>query len=94
MSKCIKCGSYAFNLYKEGIDQGNLCDVHYWQGRANRAEAAAQPAAPTNYGTGHCSCIECLKPTERTCGGRYDGMGQCTHLKTPSKDTALKGVAL
>lgn len=25
------CGSYAFNLQKEGIDQGNLCDVHYWQ---------------------------------------------------------------
>jgi len=39
MNKCIKCGSYAFNLYKEGIDQGGLCDVHYWQGRAHRAEA-------------------------------------------------------
>lgn len=50
MNKCIKCGSYAFNLYKEGIDQGGLCDVHYWQGRAHRAEAlmsfqdGAQPA--------------------------------------------------
>lgn len=32
--KCIKCGSYAFNLYKEDIDQGDLCDVHYWQGGA------------------------------------------------------------
>jgi hypothetical protein len=39
MNKCIKCGSYAFNLYKEDIDQGGLCDVHYWQGRAHRAEA-------------------------------------------------------
>ena len=25
------CGSYAFNLEKEGIDQGALCDRHYWQ---------------------------------------------------------------
>jgi hypothetical protein len=58
------------------------------------AQSEVLPAAPANCGTGHCSCIECLKPTERTCGGRYDGMGQCTHLKTPSKDTALKGVAL
>ena len=48
MSNCIKCGSYAFNLYKEGIDQGGLCDVHYWQGRAHRAEALAeQPAQRT-----------------------------------------------
>ena len=45
MSKCIKCGSYAFNLYKEGIDQGGLCDVHYWQGRAHRAEALAEQPA-------------------------------------------------
>ena len=44
MTKCIKCGSYAFNLYKENIDQGGFCDVHYWQGRAHRAEALAQPA--------------------------------------------------
>jgi len=42
MKKCIKCGSHAFNLYMENIDQGDLCDVHYWQDRANRAEA--QPA--------------------------------------------------
>jgi hypothetical protein len=38
------CGSYQFNLYKDGIDQGGFCDVHYWQGRAIRAEALAQPA--------------------------------------------------
>jgi hypothetical protein len=43
MKKCIKCGSHAFNLYAEGIDQGGLCDVHYWEGRAHRAEALAQP---------------------------------------------------
>ena len=39
MKKCIKCGSHAFNLYAEEIDQGGFCDVHYWQGRAHRAEA-------------------------------------------------------
>jgi len=39
MNKCITCGSYAFNLHKDNIDQGSLCDVHYWQGRAHRAEA-------------------------------------------------------
>jgi hypothetical protein len=44
MKNCIKCGSHAFNLYAEGIDQGGFCDVHYWQGRAHRAEALAQPA--------------------------------------------------
>ena len=43
MKICIKCGSHAFNLYAEEIDQGGLCDVHYWQGRAHRAEALAQP---------------------------------------------------
>jgi hypothetical protein len=26
-----ECGSYAFNLQAGGIDQGELCDVHYWQ---------------------------------------------------------------
>jgi hypothetical protein len=30
------CGSYQFNLYKNDIDQGDLCDVHYWQTKAQR----------------------------------------------------------
>jgi len=30
------CGSYAFNLYMDDIDQGDLCDVHYWQAKAQR----------------------------------------------------------
>ena len=42
MKKCIKCGSHAFNLHSEAVDQGGLCDVCYWKGRAHRAEA--QPA--------------------------------------------------
>ena len=32
----FNCGSYAFNLYKDDIDQGELCDVHYWQAKAQR----------------------------------------------------------
>lgn len=35
----ILCGSYAFNLWQEDIDQGELCDRHYWQGRTEQAEA-------------------------------------------------------
>ena len=49
MKKCIKCGSHAFNLYAEGIDQGGFCDVHYWQGRAHRAEALAQLEQPRHW---------------------------------------------
>jgi len=26
-----QCGSAMFNLDRDGIDQGTLCDVHYWQ---------------------------------------------------------------
>jgi hypothetical protein len=32
----FNCGSYAFNLYKEDIDQGSYCDRHYWQAKAQR----------------------------------------------------------
>ena len=34
----FQCASYAFNLYMDDIDQGKLCDVHYWQERALKAE--------------------------------------------------------
>lgn len=29
--KGTRCGSMAFNLYKEKIDQGFLCDTCYWR---------------------------------------------------------------
>jgi len=32
----FNCGSYAFNLYKDGVYQDDLCDVHYWQDQAQR----------------------------------------------------------
>jgi hypothetical protein len=61
MKNCIKCGSYAFNLYAEGIDQGGFCDVHYWQDRAHRAEA--QPPLPVqecpNYEDCKGACFQC-----------------------------------
>ncbi|MFA7291840.1 MAG: hypothetical protein WC023_06285 [Rhodocyclaceae bacterium] len=39
------CGSYAFNLARDGIDQGTLCDVHYWQDQATRARSLAMEEA-------------------------------------------------
>ena len=38
------CGSYAFNLYKEDINQGDLCDRHYWQDQAQKARADEREA--------------------------------------------------
>lgn len=37
-----RCGSYAFNLHKRGIDQGTLCDVHHWQARVAELEAGIE----------------------------------------------------
>ena len=34
----FQCARYAFNLYMDDIDQGELCDVHYWQEKALKAE--------------------------------------------------------
>ena len=39
-----RCGSYAFNLYKEQIDQGDRCDHHYWQEQAMKAAAHEREA--------------------------------------------------
>ena len=57
MKTCIKCGSHAFNLYAEGIDQGGFCDVHYWQGRAHRAEAQPEqePVAINQHRIPYCA---------------------------------------
>jgi hypothetical protein len=32
------CGSYAFNLQQRDIDQGTLCDVHYWESRSKERD--------------------------------------------------------
>jgi hypothetical protein len=31
--KCRVCGGYGFNLWQRGIEQGDLCDADYWQGK-------------------------------------------------------------
>ena len=38
------CGSYAFNLYKEDINQSSYCDRHYWQDQAQKARADEREA--------------------------------------------------
>ena len=38
------CSSYAFNLEKDDIEQGDLCDVHYWQAQAQKAVEAERQA--------------------------------------------------
>jgi hypothetical protein len=43
------CGSYAFNLFKEDIDQGDYCDHHYWQERAMEAAANEREACAKWY---------------------------------------------
>ena len=48
MKQC-KCGSYAFNLYKEDIDQGDLCDVHYWKEKALAQPEQGEPVATKDW---------------------------------------------
>ncbi len=31
--RCTQCGSFAFNLHRRGIDQGELCDAHYFESK-------------------------------------------------------------
>jgi len=40
----FNCGSYAFNLDEEDINQGDYCDRHYWQDQAQKARADEREA--------------------------------------------------
>lgn len=40
-TQCRLCGSYQFNLRREHINQGDLCDVHYWKVRALKGKEVA-----------------------------------------------------
>ena len=51
----FNCGSYAFNLYKEDIEQGDYCDHHYWQDQAMKAAAQER---------GECSKV-CIQMANR-----------------------------
>jgi hypothetical protein len=41
ISENRRCGSYAFNLWQEGIEQ-KYCDRHHWQDEATRLRAELQ----------------------------------------------------
>ena len=44
LSEDSNCGSYQFNLHQQGIEQGTLCDVHYWQARVAELEGQLEGA--------------------------------------------------
>lgn len=48
MKSCAICGSHAFNMALEGVNQGAFCDRHYWQRKAESLEVAraASPKVP------------------------------------------------
>lgn len=51
MKSCAICGSHAFNMAMEGVNQGAFCDRHYWQRKAEALESArATPALPQGDG--------------------------------------------
>lgn len=77
MKRCNKkgCGSYAFNLRRDGIDQGELCDVHYWQNIAERLRAAICKTLDENshLADGECCMLLALKVALRESGTPWDG---------------------
>ncbi|MBU3577555.1 hypothetical protein [Polynucleobacter sp. UK-Kesae-W10] len=86
MKRC-HCGSYAFNLYKEDIDQGDLCDVHYW-----KEKALAQPEQePVLVECGNCH--EGLADMEHVCK-KCLGAGWVNNPqpKEPKHETVIKTV--
>jgi len=50
------CGSYAFNLWKEDIEQGEYCDHHYWQDQAQKARADEREACAKVCEEEICNC--------------------------------------
>jgi hypothetical protein len=71
----FNCGSYAFNLARDGIAQLDYCDVHYWQSRCEKAEVAAlsQPAAqgaPDHSAGGECDRVPAHTPGPWTLIGK------------------------
>ena len=48
--RCKKCGSNAFNLHWDGIEQADLCDKHYWQDKAENLPRSAIAQAIWEHG--------------------------------------------
>ena len=57
-----RCGSYAFNLYKDDVEQGDLCDVHYWQTKAQRKPLTDEEIEKCYETTRH---YQTLRPQDR-----------------------------
>lgn len=82
MKTCIKCGSHAFNLYAEGIDQGGFCDVHYWKDRTYRALAQPDYRAVKTYHGGSPVYVS-LPVQELVAWAIYDKRGGSKSLHWP-----------
>ena len=65
------CGSYAFNLRDEGIDQGEYCDKHYWQDQAKKATLAEREACAKI-----CHEIQMSKYSHDSGDEYYQGYGE------------------
>ena len=65
------CGSYAFNLWKEDIEQGDRCDHHYWQERAMEAAANEREAC-----AGLCDRFATRMMTAEECADAIRARGQ------------------
>lgn len=77
----FNCGSYAFNLYKDDIDQGDLCDVHYWQAKAQRTWVGSGNLEDSN--------AYLTQPAQRTWVSLTDD--QIKEIVGPWGDTPIKG---
>jgi hypothetical protein len=60
--RCKKCGSYAFNLHYDGIEQADFCDGHYWQDRAENPPR--NPIAQSIYDAGIKDTVQRLPECE------------------------------
>ena len=82
------CASYQFNLYKDNIDQGDLCDVHYWQTRAQKAEALNQQPTAEDW-----VIVRCIYGWIKTINAQYrDPELVCIvdwYIKKVGKETLL-----
>lgn len=61
MKSCAICGSHAFNMALEGVNQGAFCDRHYWQRKAESLEVAraASPKVPQGVEQYLAECEKC-----------------------------------
>jgi hypothetical protein len=90
MSQCATCGSFAFNLGRVGINQGDLCDAHYWQARALRAEAAVKVAVES---TPSGMVLVPIIPTEKMVDAGFAAMSKPATSRTRATWKAMLGAA-